>query len=274
MDKQLGLELRFEDYIGRLCDIFDEVKRVLKKSGTCWVNFGDTYATSSKGSGGKGEMGDGVFSRLKKRAEFQPRKFSPLVPDKSLSLVPFRFAIEMVNRGWRLRNTIVWHKPNAMPSSVRDRFTVDFEYLFFFSKSRKYYFEQQFEPHRWADKDKRSRRNWTENLAKSGKMTKQRYSMKGVSYGKNGRNKRCVWTIPTRPFPQAHFAVYPEALCETPVKAGCPKGGIVLDPFMGAGTTAVVARKLERDYLGIELSEDYIKIAQKRLAQMSIRDES
>ncbi len=238
MDEQLGLESSVDEYIANLCDIFLEVKRVLKKSATCFVNLGDTF-------------GD----------------------DKSLCLIPFRFAIEMLDRGWTVRNVIVWKKPNAMPSSVKDRFTVDFEYLFFFVKSRKYYFERQYEPHLWADKDYRSKRHWKKNLAKSGKMTQKRYSMKGVSYGELGRNKRTVWTIPTKGYPGSHFAVYPEKLCETPIRAGCPINGLVLDPFFGSGTTGVVARKHQRNYIGIELSKDYIKIAQERLNQMPIRDE-
>jgi len=178
---QLGLEPDFNLYIKHLCDIFDEVKRVLRKDGTCWVNLGDTYGgNNSRGSnGGRAGFGnerEGIFSRFE---------------SKNLCNIPSRFSIEMQNRGWILRNKIIWHKPNCMPSSVTDRFTVDFEEIFFFVKNKKYWFEQQFEGTQCQD-------------------TK-------------GRNKRTVWKIPTQPFPDAHFAVFPEKLVETPIKAGCPK---------------------------------------------------
>ena len=142
---QLGLESTFNEYISKLCDIFDEVKRVLKKEGTCWVNIGDTYVGSGFGAGGKHHF-------LSDQALKNPTKFAGL-PNKSLCQIPSRFAIEMCNRGWILRNEIIWHKPNCMPQSVKDRFTVDFEKIFFFVKSKKYYFETQYEPalmNRWG----------------------------------------------------------------------------------------------------------------------------
>lgn len=216
-DLQLGLEPTFNEYIKKLCDIFDEVKRVLKKEGTCWVNIGDTYS----GSGGAG--GDYNEGGLK---EGQPTYKQSKInyPDKSLVMIPFRFALEMVNRGWILRNTIIWQKPNCMPSSVKDRFTVDFEYLFFFAKSKKYFFETQYEPLAESSLlDPRIDKGLV--LHKSGKaiMKENQAGMKGCCINSYGRNKRAVWTICPRPFKEAHFAVYPEELCETPLKAGCPE---------------------------------------------------
>lgn len=140
---------------------------------------------------------------------------------KNLCNIPARFSIEMQNRGWILRNTIIWHKPNCMPSSVKDRFTVDFEYLFFFSKKKKYYFETQYEPMNNKEMEYRS------NLREKGKYNlKESYSKNSceeLNYNPQGRNKRTVWQICPRPFKEAHFAVYPEELCETPIKAGCPE---------------------------------------------------
>jgi len=228
IDKQLGLEKTFDEYINNLCNVFDEVKRVLRDDGTCWVNIGDTYGGSGQHSNehpewkGKQNESDKVF--------YPNNNLKGKIMHKSLIMIPFRFAIEMVNRGWILRNTLIWHKPNAMPSSVKDRFTVDFEYVFLFSKKQKYYFEQQTEPSEYEE-----------------------------------RNKRAVWAINPKGFKEAHFAVFPEQLCETPIKAGCPKGGIVLDPFFGSGTTGVVALKQSKKFIGIELNPEYIKLAKKRL---------
>jgi len=440
----LGLEPTFELYIKHLCDIFDEVKRVIRKDGTCWVNLGDSYGSS----GGK-QVTEEEYAKSIQRAELKNynvggwgaskrgqgannRNFIDTrlmgIPSKSLCLIPQRFAIEMVNRGWILRNTIIWHKPNCMPSSANDRFTVDFEYLFFFVKSsdiqfwtnektgncinkqplgingiegvdwewrpcprcqgtggetkidkenaekmgspraryhriteqkvckrckglgkikvsfwtgHDYWFEQQFEEHK-------------EPWRSTGKIERSLKAQKGIKEGVNmgfglaeehprlynpqGRNKRSVWTIPTQPFPEAHFATFPEKLIETPIRAGCPEfickkcgkarvkifkeatggtkghswhdhsadmkkgnvkkqtgseyntykrgnfigytdcgcnagfeGGIVLDPFSGAGTTAVVAKKQGKKYIGIELKQEYIDMANKRLRKISER---
>ena len=423
----LGLEPTFELYIKHLCDIFDEVKRVMRKDGTCWVNLGDTYNAGRSGGWAGGKNGIS-------RPEIAPNQSGVNVkdiPSKSLCLIPQRFAIEMVNRGWRLRNTIIWHKPNCMPSSASDRFTVDFEYLFFFVKSsdiqfwtnektglcvdkqplgtngiegkdwewrpcpacsdknyfnirlrdvmrkekdcpqfkasdeekenikdkicprckglRKikysfwishdYWFEQQFEEHKrlW---DESNGGNFMDiGHKKGGKIETKNTHPKGYPLpNPQGRNKRSVWTIPTQPFPEAHFATFPEKLIETPIKAGCPQyvckkcgkgrakiikeatggtkghswhdhsadmkkgnvkkqtgseyntykrgnfkgytdcgcnagfeSGIVLDPFMGAGTTALVALKQRKRFIGIEIKQEYIDMSHKRIAKVQQR---
>ena len=322
---QLGLEPTFDLYIKHLCDIFDEVKRVLRDDGTCWVNLGDTYYGSGKGAGGditNSKQVWGFENKEKKNCQhcgrefegyaFQqfcgpacsgvdntPREKKGELKDKCLTMIPFRFAIEMVNRGWILRNTIIWHKRNCMPSSVKDRFTVDFEYIFFFSKNKKYYFETQYEelaessfkdnrkdkgliPHK-SGKSKDIKLIQSKTKEKSllkqdnvpsknsnlyegfNKRYQEKYGMMGTSINSKGRNKRTVWTINPKPFKEAHFAVYPEELCETPIKAGCKEGGIVLDPFFGAGTTGLVALKQNKKFIGIELNKEYIEIANKRL---------
>lgn len=268
---QLGLEPTFQEFINKLCDIFDEVKRVLKKDGTCWVNMGDTYASTPAGNKKIKFDGDGVYGRLMKRHSqggtsemtAKPKNYGK-IKIKCLCQIPSRFAIEMTSRGWILRNEIIWHKPNCMPSSVKDRFTVDFEKLFFFTKSKKYYFETQYEEvvnHSDAWYRNKLRQNKNYQLKKP-----YRHNFPIPKYP-DKKNKRSVWKIPTKPFSQAHFAVYPQKLCVVPIRAGCPEKGIVLDPFFGAGTTGLVAQELSRSYVGIELSKEYIKIAEKRLKQ-------
>jgi len=331
---QLGLEPTFDEYINKLCNIFDEVKRVLRDDGTCWVNIGDTYSATRWTN--NTDTGQPMNNFKDGHRGINPIKETGNMPDKCLVMIPFRFAIEMVNRGWILRNTIIWHKRSCMPSSVKDRFTVDFEYLFLFSKNKKYYFEKQYEGYSKATMDdSRFNPGSKKNHTYDGKTEHQPNELKikaqrgGFKQGnEKGRNKRTVWAINPKPFKEAHFAVYPEELCETPIKAGCPEfvcvkcgkprekiieyerknyisredrqvatggavkggvgknfpettmkekgytdcgcnakleGGIVLDPFFGAGTTGVVALKQDKKFIGIELNPEYIKIAQARL---------
>lgn len=220
IDKQLGLEKIFEEYIDKLCTIYDEVKRVLRDDGCCFVNLGDTYAGSGRGWDGKQAYLKPSFRRDKEpapRADFQV----PGVSAKSLCLIPQRFAIEMVNRGWILRNVIIWHKPNPMPSSAKDRFTVDFEYIYFFTKQRKYWFEPQYEPQSPNCHSKGTKLHPPIEDAGIGHKDWHKYTAE--TWLPLGRNKRTVWTIPTQPFPEAHFATYPEKLVEPMIKAGCPE---------------------------------------------------
>lgn len=262
---QLGLEPTFQLFIQHLLQIFDECYRVLKPTGTCWVNLGDSYAGSNQGYGTvsmteKQKSNRGTVALTQKKSNIA--KVDGVKP-KSLCQIPSRFAIAMTDNGWILRNEIIWWKRNAMPSSAKDRFTVDFEKLFFFTKSGKYFFEQQLEKSIWADFDKRS----TNGSSKGkGETEQEKYSMQGCgSYTEGGqRNMRTVWDIPTRPLTDAHFAAYPEQLVEICIKAGCPENGIVLDPFGGSGTTGIVARKLNRNYIMFEMVSEYIKIKEKR----------
>ncbi len=444
----LGLEPTFELYIKHLCDIFDEVKRVLRKDGTCWVNMGDSYAGNMGKKSGwtDNKLGYGKEEAIDKGVCLTSKtKFEYTLPHKSLNLIPQRFVIEMVDRGWIARNVLIWWKPNCMPSSAKDRFTIDFEDVFFFTKSNKalfwtnektlecvgkqplgtkgieskdwewrkcpncqgevqvigralkegaaprlmkgvgivtkntkafkvchhckgsgkikysfwsghdYWFEQQFEEHMTQENRPdgivRNRIfNYDSKLNRlRGFKTKQieeeiqgpQYHGKDINYGKQGRNKRAVWTIPTQPFPEAHFAVYPETLIEPMIKAGCPEfvckkcgkarvkiyrtkvdpnkvpkkwrktyrgkveldgsptkrsvselyaeslakertvegysdcgcnagweSGITLDPFMGAGTTALVALKQKKRFIGIEIKQGYIDMSYKRIARV------
>lgn len=236
VDGQVGLERMYQDYVTTLYEIFQEVKRVLKKQGSCWIVMGDTYAGPKEGNtNGRIDLGSTINCAKKGSEEVMKGivKHRQQIPDKSLMLIPDRLAIKMLDNGWILRNKIIWHKPACIPSSARDRFTIDYETLYFFTKSQKYFFETQYEP----------------------KVTKP----------DDSRIKRSVWSIGPQPYNGAHFAAYPEALCETPIKAGCPIDGVVLDPFFGSGTTGVVALKNARNFIGIELSKEYCELAKKRL---------
>lgn len=286
---QLGLEATLHEYIAKLCDIFDEVKRALRPHDSCWVIMGDAY-----GGLMSGEIADNLRTSGRKKNTGtiigQPRP-SATIMHKCLLQIPARFAIAMTDRGWVLRNEIICHKPNCMPSSVKDRFTIDYEKIFFFSKNPTYWFEQQIEALR---RPEATSRNATHKHEGYGNPVYSGFSYNAAQY--TGRNKRCVWSIPTQAFPEAHYAVYPTELCETPIKAGCPElvykqcgkpqsaadtqpachcnaeyePGIVLDPFFGARTTAVVAHQLNRSWIGIELSHEYIDIAKKRLTERGV----
>lgn len=261
------------------------------------MNISDTY-------GGTGEKKDFIAPKYKKGMKHNFNRPNMNIMQKSLCMIPFRFAIEMQNRGWILRNTIIWQKPNAMPSSAKDRFTIDFEYLFFFTKSKKYFFETQYDAYapssdvRYrkalrAGKSYVTKKPYMNNTPYQGKFKnltlsdsnsfnspRARYKrgtgtnssraddVDGLVVGgtnPEGRIKRTVWTIPTKPNPEQHFATYPEELCEIPLKSTCIEGGTVLDPFCGSGTTGVVSLKQKKNFIGIELNPEYIKIIEKRL---------
>ena len=321
---EIGSETDYNEYINNLITVFTEIYRVLKDDGSCWVNIDDVYN------------------------------------NQSLLGIPDRFKIKMLESGWLCRNEIIWHKPNAMPSSAKTRFNNDYEKLFFFTKKNKYFFETQYEPLKSAPPKKgngiyqetKYKNSEQESSVRQG-MNKQRgtkiiYLRKnlpeqqlfvnfmrsrttidtivenselkkskvehwfrrdevGFAYPSaedwnnikwlvddwseefkkidyqlnditietddilknvsNGRIKRAVWTISTKPFKGCHYAPYPESLIETPIKACCPVNGIVLDPFIGSGTTAVVAKKLNRNYIGFDLSKEYCEIAAKRIEE-------
>ena len=258
---QIGLEQTVEEYIANLCDIFDGVNRVVRDDGTLWVVIGDTY------SGTKDGKTDRIVAEYLRGESEGIRKRRGNLPEKCLCQIPARFAIEMTNRGWILRSEIIWQKPNAMPSSVRDRFTCDFEKVFFFSKKKNYYFEQQLEP--FVSPVNPARDKGAEAYGQLALGNGKLIASAGVRnwYRKGGKNKRAVWTIPTAPSGVAHYATFPERLVETPILAGCPEGGIVLDPFMGAGTTTMVCGRLGRNFVGIELNPEYVEIAKRRIQQ-------
>ena len=264
-EEQLGSEKHFKDFVNNLCNVFDEIKRVLKDTGTCFVNLGDTYASGVRAKNCADVNTNDPKNPNANRSKVAPNRMGCGLPEKCLCLVPQRFAIEMVDRGWTIRNQIIWHKPNQMPSSATDRFTVDFEKIFFFvKKPTGYYFEQQLEKSIWAEFDKRSEVKG--GVKSNGKTATGNYATNKVAYTEGGmRNVRTTWSVNTEPNSEAHFATYPQRLVERMIKAGCPENGIVLDPFFGSGTTGIYARKANRNFVGIELNPEYVEIANKRL---------
>lgn len=260
---ELGSEPTFQLYIQHLLEIFDEVKRVLKPTGSCWVNLGDSYSGSCQGAGGDRsgvKQGTNRGTLYTSSKEFKSLTANTSVQKKSLMGIPDRFKICMIDRDWICRNEIIWKKPNQMPSSVKDRFTVDFEKFYWFTKQGKYYFRQQLEP--YVSKPNHKPRNKAKEKYEGTNL----YSEGGRDYySQGGRNKRCVWEINTRGLKEAHFAVFPPELITTPILASSPPNGIVLDIFMGSGTTGKVAKDLGRNFLGIELNKKYVEIAMKRI---------
>jgi DNA modification methylase len=266
-EEQLGKEPHFKDFVANLISVFTEVHRVLKDTGTCFVNLGDTYGGS--GSCTTKNADTSKYVENSKQVYVLPNgtakasQFRGTNLNKSLCMIPERFALGMVDMGWCLRNQLIWHKPNQMPSSATDRFTVDFEKIFFFVKQPTgYYFEQQLEPYtkpldRWGG-NMVNRLNGADEYG-----MKQR--VRDYRPKEEGKNMRTVWSVNTKGIDDAHFATFPEKLAERMIKAGCPEKGTILDCFMGAGTTAVVAKKLNRHYIGYEINSDYIKIAENRL---------
>ena len=237
---QLGQEATPKKYVDRLVAILTEARRVLKESGSLWLVLGDKY-----------------------------------VEGRQLGM-PWRVVLALQESGWILRSDIIWHKPNAMPSSVKTRPTTDHEYIFFLTKSIRYFYDADAirEPHVTFSEQSRmrgGRRHFfqRDGTPENGKNTGDSNLHDGrwdQAFHPKGRNKRTVWSIPLSKFREAHFAVFPESLVETCILAGCPEDGIVLDPFLGSGTTAIVARRLGRRYLGIDCVAPYCEMAQRRLA--------
>lgn len=266
-DGQIGLEKTPNEYIGRLIEVFREVKRVLKPDGTAWVNLGDCYA----GTGSKGDYKDPKNASGRNGQSVSVTQNVEGIKPKDLIGIPWMFAFAMRDDGWYLREDIIWAKPNPMPESVRDRCTRSHEYIFLFSKSRKYYYNAEAIAERAKyDGRKDTRMKDSKKYANSG--ASQTISGKGHERWKwkDGvaiKNKRDVWTIPTKPFSGAHFATYPPDLIEPCILAGSPRGGVVLDPFCGSGTTIMVAEQNGRDGIGIELNRDYEPIIWERITK-------
>ena len=239
--QEVGQESDPDRYTQRLVEVFREARRVLKDDGTLWLVLGDKYVDGA-------QLG-----------------------------MPWRVALALQQDGWILRSDIIWHKPNAMPSSVKTRPTTDHEYVFFFSKSKKYFYDVDAirEPHVTFSNQSRMKggrnhffkKGSTPEQGKNGGDSNLHDARWDQAFHPKGRNKRTVWTIPLSKFRDAHFAVFPEQLVETCIRAGCPEEGIVMDPFFGSGTTGLVAKRLNRHYLGIERAAKYCKMARERLSE-------
>tara|TARA_R100000808_G_scaffold2414_2_gene9659 strand:+ start:804 stop:1721 length:918 start_codon:yes stop_codon:yes gene_type:complete len=255
VDDQLGLEATPEEYVANMVSVFQEVKRVLRKDGTVWLNLGDSYS-----SGGRETTTNQTLRGGKDYGVTRPKPNKSIKP-KDLVGIPWRVAFALQEDGWYLRSDIIWNKPNPMPESVTDRPTKSHEYIFLLTKSKKYYYDHG------AIKEKGEYPAGT----RAAKASDARSSMGFVNSRPpeykiydGTRNKRSVWKITTKPYSEAHFATFPTELPETCIKAGTKRGDVVLDIFAGSGTTLRVASKLGRKGIGIELNPEYIKILKKR----------
>jgi DNA modification methylase len=288
-DGQIGLEATPEAFVAELVAVFREVRRVLRDDGTLWLNLGDSYAASTKGAGGAGKQHTNAGSVMEDRSWRIPQGLKP----KDLIGIPWRVAFALQADGWYLRQDIIWSKPNPMPESVTDRCTKAHEYLFLLSKSPTYFCDMAAiaEPVTLTTIERMSQPNLELQegsdrvpgktngpmkavTKKSGNTERKPATERGcpvdgvsgsVSWEGTTRNKRSVWTVTTQPFAEAHFATFPPLLIEPCIKAGCPEGGTVLDPFGGAGTTGLVADRLQRDAVLIELNPAYAQIAERRI---------
>lgn len=264
MDGQIGLEDTPEAYIERLVLVFREIRRCLKPGGTCWVNLGDSYATQRIGQSA------GINAQTKG------------LKHKDLIGIPWMFAFAMRTDGWYLRQDIIWHKPNPMPESVTDRCTKSHEYVFLFSKREKYFFDYEAIQEEATGYDGRKDMvmhggvKYADQKIMPGAKPQtmavrghERWRFKQTAESDDTvipiRNKRDVWSVNLKPNKEAHFAAYPEELITPCILSGCPEDGVVLDPFMGSGTTGIVARKLGRNFIGCELNPEYQKMAERRI---------
>lgn len=273
VDGQIGLEETPEAYIQKLVDVFHEVKRVLKADGTLWLNIADSYC----GTGDKGNYKDPKYADGRNGQSVSKTKKIPGIKSKDLIGIPWLLAFALRADGWYLRQDIIWAKPNPMPESVTDRCTKSHEYIFLLSKSPKYYFDYKaiqevgksslqqsgirFGGSKYGDNDD------PHYATKSG----NEWQPKATDNGDILRNKRDVWQVSTQAITEAHFATFPEKLIEPCIPAGSRRGGAVLDPFFGSGTTGRVATAHGREYIGIELNPEYIEIANKRLSEVQLQ---
>ena len=258
-DRQIGQEQTPEEYIDNLVQVFREVREVLTDDGTLWVNIGDSYYNYRPG---KAYVKQTVSKTDQDLPEYSPKRSNKLdgYKEKDLIGIPWMLAFALRADGWYLRQDIIWHKPNPMPESVKDRCTKSHEYIFLLSKNRKYYYDNEAikEPAKdWGTRDRSKGKYHNEGTGL------QPHS--GLEKSYPTKNKRSVWSITNKPYRGSHFAVFPPDLIEPCIKAGSQEGDCVLDPFMGSGTTAMVAKSLGRDYIGCELHEDYGNLIKKRI---------
>lgn len=256
-EAQIGLELTVEDYIEALCLVFDEVWRLLSDDGTLWLNLGDSYAGNvsfpSDGRAGFGKERLGVRNRMPAGLK-----------NKDLIGIPWRVAFALQSRGWYLRSDIIWHKPNPMPESVKDRPTKSHEYIFLFSKKAKYFYDAEAikEPSIWAD----DRRNGEGRQVYSGKRAENDGLVQQSFVTVNDKkNKRSVWSVNVKGYKDAHFATYPPELIKPCVLAGSQETDLIIDPFTGSGTTGEVALLNNRNFIGTEINNSYADIAYARI---------
>ena len=280
VDGQIGIEQTPEEYIARLTDVFNEVKRVLKDDGTLWVNISDSYAGSGKGPMSIQVAGNGKYSQLYKKGSkiyTVPKTWANIKP-KDMIGIPWMLAFSLRASGWYLRSDIIWHKTNCLPESVKDRPAKCYEHIFLLSKQPKYYFDYKAiqEPLKQVTKEryKRGRSDYSKYVGKP-------YQHKGLdiprensfNFDQEFRRKRNVWEVSTNTYKMnEHFAMFPEKLIEPCILAGSRAGGIVLDPFFGSGTTGAVAKRLGRNYIGIDLNPRFCELAKERIEKVKAKE--
>jgi DNA modification methylase len=293
-DGQLGLEPTPEEYVERMVEIFREVRRVLRDDGTLWLVLGDSYTGATRSADKPPEPGhtrddDGRVKTTARAEELRPSRIDGLKP-KDLVGIPWRVAFALQADGWYLRSDIIWAKPNPMPESVTDRPTSAHEHIFLLAKSQRYFYDAEAVRETVAEStltrvelaesrpevEAEIKADLTDGYKRcdSARVSVDRYS-DGRDHlvckpNPSGRNKRNVWTVSTKPYPEAHFAVFPPDLIEPCVLAGSAEGDTVLDPFLGSGTTAEVALKHRREFIGIELNPEYVELAEKRLREVEV----
>lgn len=289
--EQVGMEKSPEEFVEKMVKVFAEVYRVLKPTGSLWLNLGDSYVGGGGAVSSEKSTLEGRKHGKEMGANKRVTKKGTGLKQKDLVGIPWMVAFALRSAGWYLRQDIIWHKPNPMPESVTDRCTKSHEYIFLLTKSKNYYYDAVAIRQPLADSSVQRLSQDIEQQKRSERVPgKTNGTMKAVRFGGTkygddeseysrtksgnewnannaGANKRSVWTVATVPFKEAHFATFPEALIKPCIIAGSPAGGIILDPFMGAGTTALVAKSHGRHYIGFELNPEYIKIADERLKQ-------
>jgi DNA modification methylase len=260
---QIGLEQTPDAYVAEMVAVFREVRRVLREDGTLWLNLGDSYAGSAMTGGNGGINSKGGPDGFGQARQFDKPAMRHGLKPKDIIGIPWRVAFALQSDGWWLRQDIIWHKPNPMPESVTDRCTKAHEYIFLLSKADRYHYDAE------AVSEEADPRNYRSNASyrevAPGQTRQGKLDAKRGEVACETRNRRSVWTVATQPFSGAHFATFPPKLIEPCVKAGCPEGGTVLDPFNGAGTTGVVAYQQGRKYIGIELNPSYAEMAKERI---------
>jgi DNA modification methylase len=264
-DLQIGLELTPAEFIEQLCLVFDEIWRVLKEDGTLWVNLGDTYSSMRDSKSVPDSLRNGDGTRVASAANRNPENLRKAgLKHQDLVGIPWRFAFAMQDRGWYLRQDIIWHKPNPMPESVTDRCTKSHEYIFLLSKNAKYFFDNEAIKEDSLEFVRSGIREREKPVGESIVDAKKRGHGNNVGVTEK-KNKRSVWSVTTSRYKDAHFATYPPELILPCILAGSKEGDTVLDPFSGSGTTGEVALQNNRNYIGFELNPDYAKLSEKRL---------
>lgn len=270
VEGQLGLESTPEEYVAKMVEIFREVRRVLRDDGVVFLNLGDSYFGSSM-TGGTNSIESSAKRKgrmFKKPSNCTPKQGKNQLKPKDLVGIPWMVAFALRADGWYLRQDIIWHKPNPMPESVKDRCTKAHEYIFLLTKSAQYYYDNEAIK---EDAEPESEKKYGSTFH-TGKKEISGQGRPGNASNTPGykkwtgkRNKRSVWTVTVKPFKEAHFATFPPDLIKPCILAGCPAGGVVLDPFMGSGTTGMVAAMYQRNFIGFELNPEYCKMAEKRI---------